>query len=116
MQRSIVLLVNGAEAKKRLLIVVSALLCIVPFYVPTLFCWLILCYMIPIFYGVICGYRFTFMDGFVWGIIFFGLHLMGVLVLLCGHLEQTYVAFGAYTLLTCYYASLTGLYFAMANK
>ena len=95
------------------LIILSALAGAFSFLMPRICAWFALIYLMPLFYGTLKGYHLTFKHGYLWGLIFFGLHAYAIFMLLYTHIAAP-VAIVGYLLLVNYYALLTGITFLIA--
>jgi len=107
---------NGFYNHRRLSsVIVSALLGVTAFIEPVYCGWFIVVFLIPIFFTVVRYHiDYSFIDGFLWGIIFFSIHMLGVFFVIQEHGYGRF-RFMAYVFLIVYCALYAGLWFWCAS-
>jgi|GEM_PF-2799423 apolipoprotein N-acyltransferase len=100
--------------KKWFLVLASATAGASLFLLPELTHFFVFSFLLPIFFGSLIGYRLSFREGFVWGLLFFGSSLLGILVLLHESAEGTWRYLG-YGFLVIYFALYTSLWFGASD-
>ncbi len=94
---------------------VSAITFQCAFFSPRFFFWLVFVWLIPLFFCIQKGFKLSFKEGFLWGIIFYSFHLLSVTKLL---MTESYGAgrFLFPLLLIGYCATHSGIWFFFADK
>jgi apolipoprotein N-acyltransferase len=98
-------------------IVSSALLGACAFLQPAYCGWFVFIYLIPLFYSVTThGLHYRFIDGLLWGCIFFGLHMHGLLRVILDHAQTKGAGVFSWGLLIIYCSFYAGIWFWFAEK
>lgn len=108
--------------KKLYLIILSALLYPVPFCFSEYLTWLAFFFLVPLFYAAV-RYGVKFKDGFLWGLITYSIHELGIFYSLIqmAKISQTGISYILYLVLLfifaiVYQALVSGLWFFASNK
>ena len=104
------------RSKNFFFVALSALSFALALFAPAYFFWLTFFFLIPIFYGARTeNSNYSFTTGFLWGFIFFSVHLVPVTILIVND------CFGWFrfifpVILICYSALHTGIWFTLAFR
>jgi len=100
----------------------SALLGACAFLQPAYCGWFVFIYLIPLFYSIATSsvatncVHYRFIDGFLWGCIFFGLHMHGLLRVILDHAQGKEAGVLSWILLIIYCSFYSGIWFWLAEK